>query len=86
MLSMAVQPSVNTSLKPLTLPTHKPFLNPIKASISAKQNPSFAQLFLAQRPRKSRFSASAAIAEDSVAEETALDEIPTKAPPEKEVG
>lgn len=86
MLSMAVQPNLNVSLKPLTFPSADPSFKPIKASVFTKPKSFSSNLYLARRrPKNVRLSASAATAEESVAEDTKSDSISVETPPETQV-
>ncbi|XP_059642255.1 small ribosomal subunit protein cS23-like [Cornus florida] len=92
MLSLAIQPSVNGSLKPSTFafPTQKIVSKPLKESIFVKPNASsfqsstLSQLKINRSSRKSVLSASSAATAEAVPEGALAEDSTSSTPPEKE--
>ncbi|KAI4346833.1 hypothetical protein L6164_007696 [Bauhinia variegata] len=84
MLSMAVQPNLNASLRPLTFLSHNLSLKPFKASVFIKPKPFPSRLILASKPRNFMLAASASTAEESIDEETDLGYVSVETPLQKE--
>ncbi|XP_054806453.1 30S ribosomal protein 3, chloroplastic-like [Prosopis cineraria] len=87
MLSMAVQPNLHaSSLRPLAFSSSNASVTCIKPCVFTKPKQFASNLFLNASPQKFRLSAAAATAEESLDEDTELDNIPAVTPQTQKLG